>query len=144
MRPRSRALILDHLPSKARRAAATALSMSALSPSATSASVSPVEGLGVVNVLPDSASTHLPSIMSWYSRGEFAAGCTDDIFRLPRLYAKFLALLLKRLLELTVHHRRKVNVLHDTILRNHEEGKLTDHTGRSIPLSRSCLSDRCG
>jgi hypothetical protein len=58
MRPRSRALTFDHLPSKARRAATTALSMSALSASATSASVAPVAGFGVVKVLPDSASTH--------------------------------------------------------------------------------------
>ncbi len=65
MRPRSRAETFDHLPSKARRAAATALSMSALSPSATSASVAPVAGFGVVKVLPDSASTHLPSMKSW-------------------------------------------------------------------------------
>jgi hypothetical protein len=54
--------------------------MSALSASATSASVSPVAGFGVVNVLPDSASTHCPSIKSWYFRGVFAStGCTVDI-----------------------------------------------------------------
>ena len=64
MRPRSRAETFDHDPSKARRAAATALSISALSPSATSASVAPVAGFGVVKVLPDSASTHLPSMKS--------------------------------------------------------------------------------
>src|SRR6266550_6096883 len=80
MRPRSRALILDHLPSRARRAAATALSISALSASATSASVSPVDGFGVEKVLPDSASTHCPSINNWYFRGTFAsAGCAVDI-----------------------------------------------------------------
>src|SRR5215211_5943555 len=79
MRPRSRAETFDHLPSKARRAAATALSMSALSPSATSASVAPVAGLGVVKVLPDSASTHLPSMKSWYLRGVSDADLADDI-----------------------------------------------------------------
>src|SRR5205085_10137368 len=79
MRPRSRAEIFDHLPSKALRAAATALSMSALSPSATSASVAPVAGFGVAKVLPDSASTHWPSMKSWYLRGVSAAACDDDI-----------------------------------------------------------------
>src|SRR5918999_3198547 len=82
-RPRSRADIFDHLPSKARRAAATALSMSALSPSATSASVAPVAGFGVVKVLPDSASTHLPSMKSWYLRGVSDADLADDMVFLP-------------------------------------------------------------
>ena len=85
MRPRSRAEIFDHLPSKARRAASTALSMSALSPSATSASVSPVAGFGVVKVLPDSASTHLPSMKSWYLRGVSDADLADDMAFLPLL-----------------------------------------------------------
>src|SRR5258705_136260 len=54
--------------------------MSSLSASATSASASPVAGLGVVKVLPDSASTQCPSISSWYLRVVlFSAGCTDDI-----------------------------------------------------------------
>src|SRR6185295_19472093 len=80
MRPRSRALTFDHLPSNALRAAVTARSMSSLSASATSASVSPVAGFGVVNVLPDAASTHCPSIRSWYLRVVFSStGCTDDI-----------------------------------------------------------------
>src|ERR671921_793428 len=76
---RSRAETFDHLPSKARRAASTALSMSALSPSATSARVAPVAGLGVVKVLPDSASTHLPSMKSWYLRGVSDADLADDM-----------------------------------------------------------------
>src|SRR5918995_3321672 len=87
MRPRSRAEIFDHLPSKARRAASTALSMSALSPSATSASFCPVAGFGESNVLPDSASTHCPSINSWYLRGVSDAGCVDDINCTPSVLA---------------------------------------------------------
>src|SRR5215207_9695231 len=79
MRPRSRAETFDHEPSRARRAAATALSMSALSPSETSASVAPVAGFGVVKVLPDSASTHLPSMKSWYLRGAADADLADDM-----------------------------------------------------------------
>src|ERR687890_374152 len=79
MRPRSRAETCDHLPSRALRAAATALSMSALSPSETSARVAPVAGLGVVKVLPDSASTHLPSMKSWYLRGVSDADFADDM-----------------------------------------------------------------
>src|ERR1044072_1187902 len=79
MRARPRAERFDHLPSKARRAATTALSMSALSPSATSARVAPVAGLGVVKVLPDSASTHLPSMKSWSLRGVSDADFADDI-----------------------------------------------------------------
>src|SRR5215467_3806191 len=52
-----------HRPSsKVRRAAFTARSMSSLSPSATRASTCPVAGLTVSKVLPDAASTHLPSI----------------------------------------------------------------------------------
>jgi hypothetical protein len=63
MRPRSRAFIFRHGPfSNAFRAALTALSTSALSPSATLAITSPVAGLSVSNVLPLVESTHLPSI----------------------------------------------------------------------------------
>ena len=59
IRPRSDGVIRLHGPvSKARRAAATARSMSSASPSATRARISPVAGLGVSNVLPDAASTH--------------------------------------------------------------------------------------
>src|SRR5581483_3713632 len=54
---------LGHLPSsKARRAAATASSTSALSPSATNANTSSLAGLMVSKVLPDFAATHLPLI----------------------------------------------------------------------------------
>src|SRR5437764_11439358 len=60
-RPRSAALIFGQGPdSNALRAAATALSMSALSPSATSQIFSPVAGLTVANVLPEALGTHLP------------------------------------------------------------------------------------
>src|SRR5919112_3477285 len=83
IRPRSRAETFDQGPSKARRAAATALSMSALSPSETSARVAPVAGFGVVKVLPDSASTHLPSMKSWYLRGVSDADLADDMVFLP-------------------------------------------------------------
>src|ERR1051325_5025060 len=67
-RPRSDAVIFDHGPeSNALRAALTARSMSALSPSATWQIGSPVQGLMVGNVLPDTLSTHLPpmNIGSW-------------------------------------------------------------------------------
>src|SRR5256885_16617269 len=60
-RPRSEAFIFDHGPdSNALRAALTARSMSALSPSATWQIVSPVAGFCVAKVLPDWESTHLP------------------------------------------------------------------------------------
>ena len=66
MRPRSDGVILLHGPSsKARRAARTARPTSSESPSATRASVSPVAGLGVSNVLPDAASTHCPLMNNW-------------------------------------------------------------------------------
>src|SRR5580692_9557161 len=53
IRPRSDGVILPHGPSSnARRAARTARLMSSASPSAIWASVSPVAGLGVSNVLP--------------------------------------------------------------------------------------------
>src|SRR5271166_6350742 len=62
-RPRSEPLIFGHLPlSKALRAACTARLMSSRSPSATLAITSPVAGLYDGNVLPDAASTNLPSI----------------------------------------------------------------------------------
>ena len=62
-RPRSRASILRQGPeSNALRAALTARSMSAASPSATWAMTSSVAGLMVANVLPPWPSTHLPSI----------------------------------------------------------------------------------
>src|SRR5271156_6557815 len=52
-----------HLPSSnALRAALTASSTSALSPSAISASPSSLAGLTVTKVLPDLAGTHLPPI----------------------------------------------------------------------------------
>src|SRR5215469_400769 len=52
-----------HLPSsKAFRAAFTASSTSALSPSATGANTSSLAGLTVSKVLPDLAATHLPLI----------------------------------------------------------------------------------
>ena len=61
IRPRSDGVILLHGPSSnALRAAFTARLMSSASPSATRASVSPVAGLGVSNVLPDAASIHCP------------------------------------------------------------------------------------
>src|SRR6266852_6951842 len=56
---------LRHAPaSKAARAAATALSTSAASASATWVIASPVEGLMVGKVLPETASIHLPFISS--------------------------------------------------------------------------------
>src|SRR5262245_2526536 len=59
--PRSAALIFGHGPdSNALRAAFTARSISALSPSATSQIVSPVAGLRVGKHLPETESTHLP------------------------------------------------------------------------------------
>src|ERR1700739_2438618 len=58
--PRAEADIFRHAPfSNAARAAATALSTSAASASATCVITSPVEGLIVGNVFPDAASTHL-------------------------------------------------------------------------------------
>ena len=65
IRPRSDGVILPHGPSSnARRAARTARSMSSAPPSATRASVSPVAGSGVSNVLPDAASHHCPLMNS--------------------------------------------------------------------------------
>ena len=63
--PRSEVVIRRHGPwSNAARAACTALSISAFSPSATCARTSPVAGLNVEKVLPDAASTHWPSMSS--------------------------------------------------------------------------------
>jgi hypothetical protein len=57
--------IFDHFPdSNAARAALTASSTSALSPSATNASTSSFVGLIVANVLPDFAGTHFPLMRS--------------------------------------------------------------------------------
>src|SRR5439155_27200949 len=67
-RPRSAPDIFDHGPdSNALRAALTARSTSALSPSATWQMVSPVAGLTVGNVLPDTLSSHLPPMNSGWS-----------------------------------------------------------------------------
>src|SRR5882757_2651921 len=64
--PRSAALILRHGPlSNAARAAATALSTSAASDSATCVITLPVDGLIVGNVFPDTLSTHLPLISNF-------------------------------------------------------------------------------
>ncbi len=62
MRPRSDADIRLQGPLNALRAARTASSMSAASPSATSASFISVAGSRTVKTLPDFACTHLPSI----------------------------------------------------------------------------------
>src|SRR3954471_3652351 len=62
MRPRAEGLIFPHGPVRARRAALTAASMSAASPSATVASFCSVAGSCTSKVLPDFAITHLPSI----------------------------------------------------------------------------------
>src|SRR5271166_2763757 len=63
MRPFSDGLTLAQLPSsKARRAAATVRSTSALSPSGTLAITAPVAGLYTSKVLPEAAPTILPSI----------------------------------------------------------------------------------
>src|SRR5580698_2058461 len=62
MRPRADGDILLHGPSKARRAAFTAASMSAASPSATDAIRISVAGSKTSKYFPDFASTHLPSI----------------------------------------------------------------------------------
>src|SRR5262249_4502711 len=62
-RPRSAALIRGQGPSSnALRAAWTARSMSALSPSATSQSTSPVAGVSVEKVLPDALPVHCPPL----------------------------------------------------------------------------------
>src|SRR5262245_8163265 len=67
-RPRSAPLIFGQGPSSnALRAALTARSMSALSPSATWQMVSPVAGLRVANVLPLCESTHLPPMSIGWS-----------------------------------------------------------------------------
>src|SRR5215470_2901447 len=64
--PRCEAVIFFHGPfSNAARAAATALSTSAASASATCEMTSPVEGLMVGKVLPEAASTHLLLIRSF-------------------------------------------------------------------------------
>src|SRR6266481_8989587 len=64
--PRCAALIFRHGPlSNAARAAATALSTSAASASATCVITSPVEGLLVGKVFPEAASTHFPLIKSF-------------------------------------------------------------------------------
>ena len=78
-RPRARASIFFHGPvSNALRAALTAKSTSALSPSATWAITSPVAGLSVSNVLPLAASRHVPSISSFvcptWTRGWWTTG----------------------------------------------------------------------
>src|SRR5277367_6864738 len=66
MRPRSDGVIrLQGPSSNALRAAATARLTSSASPSAIRASVSPVAGLGVSNVLPDAASVHCPLMNSF-------------------------------------------------------------------------------
>src|SRR6516164_10175950 len=66
IRPRSDGVILLHGPSSnAFLAAFTARLMSSASPSATRASVSPVAGLGVSNVLPDAAWLHCPLMNIW-------------------------------------------------------------------------------
>src|ERR1700692_1851211 len=67
-RPRSEPFILAQGPvSTALRAALTARSTSALSPSATWQIASPVQGLRVAKVLPETLSAHLPpmNIGSW-------------------------------------------------------------------------------
>src|SRR5256885_16594071 len=67
-RPRSEAFIFDQGPSsKARRAALTARSTSALSPSATWQMVSPVAGFTVANVLLETLSSHLPPMNNGWS-----------------------------------------------------------------------------
>src|SRR5712691_13439089 len=64
--PRCEALILRHGPlSDAARAAATALSTSGASASATCVITSPVEGLIVGKVFPDVLSTHFPLISNF-------------------------------------------------------------------------------
>src|SRR5262245_7412893 len=66
--PRSPGLIFDHGPdSNALRAALTARSMSALSPSATRQMTSPLVGLIVSNVLPLADATHLPPMSIFWS-----------------------------------------------------------------------------
>src|SRR5262245_33139758 len=67
-RPRSEALIFGQGPSSnALRAAATARLTSSLSPSATWQMTSPVAGLVVGKVLPETLSTHLPPISIGWS-----------------------------------------------------------------------------
>src|SRR5208283_6178876 len=66
--PRCAALIFLQAPfSNARRAAPTALSTSAASASATCVITSPVDGLIVGNVFPDTESTHLLLISSFFA-----------------------------------------------------------------------------
>ncbi len=63
-----------HGPPKARRAAATARSMSALSPSASVAMTAPVEGLTEGKVLPLAAGTQRPSINRLLGRSSRNSG----------------------------------------------------------------------
>ena len=68
--------------SKARRAAATAASISARSPSATWASTSPVAGLKTLNVFPLFESTNAPLMKSFLSCFKYAfakAGSSGEI-----------------------------------------------------------------
>src|ERR1043165_8811501 len=79
-RPRSAPLVLDQGPSSnALRAALTARSTSALSPSATWQIGSPVQGLSVANVLPDALCTHLP-LMNIGSRDLTGGRLTTSFF----------------------------------------------------------------
>jgi len=65
IRPRSDGVMRSHGPSSnAFRAAATARLTSSASPSAMWASVAPVAGLGVSNVLPEAASAYWPLMKS--------------------------------------------------------------------------------
>ena len=91
-------LVDQSVSSNARRAASMARSMSPLSASATSPSTSSVAGLTLANVLPDAASTSLPS-MSILGSKVMSAGATttcsflggdvgDSLFRSQGLLAR--------------------------------------------------------
>src|SRR5437867_187165 len=72
-RARSPAGVLDHVPSYAARAAPTAASISALSPSATTATTERSCGLMLSKRLPERLSTNLPLMKSWYCRMPLSA-----------------------------------------------------------------------
>src|SRR5690349_13027324 len=94
-RERSPGEMRDQGPlSKARRAAATAASMSALSPAGTLAMTSSVAGSSTGKVLPLLAATHLPSIRSFRSLAMKAAAADPSI---GFLTAMFMSLFLRKM-----------------------------------------------
>ncbi len=84
-------LVDQSVSSNARRAASMALSMSPLSASATSPSTSSVAGLTLANVLPDAASTSLPS-MSIFGSKVMSPGTATAISSQPLSAGRYLTL----------------------------------------------------